>query len=92
MDAWVRLDPLNLSGLSGVRLDFSIIGSTAGAGDRLVVEASSNGTLWNRLWVGLDDGPVQAITGTIATWQLAVADLKAYDGSSVAAHPFPVPQ
>lgn len=79
MDAWVRLDPLNLSGLSGVRLDFSIIGSTAGAGDRLVVEASSNGTLWNRLWVGLDDGPVQAITGTIATWQLAVADLKAYD-------------
>jgi hypothetical protein len=82
MNAWIRLDPLNLSGLNGTRLDFHIIGSTAGSGDRLFVEASTNGTSWTQLWVGLDDGPVQAITGTINTWQLAVADLKAYDGAA----------
>lgn len=82
MDTWARLNPLNLSGLKGTRLDFSIIGNAAGSGDRLFVEASDNGATWNRLWVGLDDGPVQAITGTIHTWQLAVADLKAYDGSA----------
>ena len=82
MDAWVRLDPLNLSGLNGTRLDFHITGNTAGNGDRLFVEASTNGTTWTQLWVGLDDGPVQAITGTINIWQLAVADLKAYDGTA----------
>ena len=82
MDAWARLDPLNLSGLNGTRLDFHIIGNTAGSGDRLFVEASTNGTTWTQLWVGLDNGPVQAITGTINTWQLAVADLKAYDGAA----------
>lgn len=82
MDTWARLNPLNLSGLKGTRLDFTIIGNTAGSGDRLFVEVSANGTTWNRLWVGLDDGPVQAITGTIHTWQLAVADLKAYDGAA----------
>ena len=82
MDAWARLDALSLTGISGARLDFSVIGTTAGDADRLVVEASTNGTTWNRLWVGLDDGPVQAITGTIGTWQLAVADLQAYDGAA----------
>jgi subtilisin family serine protease len=82
MDAWARLDPLNLSGLNGTRLDFTIIGNTAGNGDRLIVEASTDGTAWTRLWVGLDDGPVQAISGTINTWQLAIADLKAFDGAA----------
>jgi subtilisin family serine protease len=82
MDAWARLDPINLSGLSGTRLDFSIIGSSAGAGDRLIVEASTDGSTWDQLWIGLDDGPVPAISGSITTWQLAICDLKAYDGSA----------
>jgi subtilisin family serine protease len=80
MDAWVRLDPLDLSEVSGTRLDFKIIGRTVDSGDRLYVESSTNGTTWAPLMVGLDDGPVQAITGTINTMQLAVVDLKAYDG------------
>ncbi|BBO68322.1 hypothetical protein DSCA_22520 [Desulfosarcina alkanivorans] len=82
MDAWARLETLSLAGISGARLDFSVIGSTAGDGDRLVVEASTDGTTWNRLWVGLDDGPAESISGTIGTWQLAVADLQAYDGAA----------
>ena len=49
---------------------------------RLVVEASTDGLVWRQLWIGMDDGPVQEITGTIGTWQLAVADLKAYDGAA----------
>ena len=81
LDAWVSQDPLDLSGASGSRLDFRIFGNTAGAGDRLTVEASSNnGATWTPLWVGLDNGPVQAVTGPIGTSQLAIADLKAYDG------------
>jgi subtilisin family serine protease len=81
LDAWVSLAPLDLSDASGSRLDFWIFGNTAGDGDRLTVEASSNnGATWTPLWVGLDDGPVQAVSGPIGTSQLAVADLKAYDG------------
>ena len=81
MDAWVTLDPLDLSDASGSRLDFRIFGNTAGDGDRLTVEASSNnGATWIQLLVGLDDGPVQAVSGPIGTSQLAICDLKAYDG------------
>jgi subtilisin family serine protease len=80
MNSWARLNPLNLSGFSGTRLDFTIMGRSAGPGDRLYVEASTDGTHWSPLWVGLPDGPVQAITGTLTTWQTATADLKAYDG------------
>ena len=82
MDAWVRLDPLNLSGLSGTRLDFWIIGTTAGPNDRLLLEASTDGSVWSPLWVGFDTGPVATITGTFGTMELAIADLKAYDGES----------
>jgi len=80
MDAWVRLDPLNLSGLGGSRLDFWIIGTTAGPNDRLFLEASTDGSVWDPLWVGLDTGPAAVITGTFGTMELAIADLKAYDG------------
>jgi len=80
MDAWVRLDPLNLSGLSGTRLDFWIIGTTAGPNDRLFLEASTDGSVWSPLWVGFETGPVATITGTLGTMELAIADLKAYDG------------
>ncbi len=82
MDTWARMAPLNLSGHRGTRLDFAIIGNTAGSGDYLLVEASTDGSAWTQLWVGLDDGPVQAISGSITTWQLAVADLKAFDGAA----------
>ena len=82
MNARARLNPIDLSGLRGSRLDFRVIGSSAGSGDRLILEASTDGSTWDPLWVGLDDGPVEAISGTIATWQLAIADLKAYDGSA----------
>lgn len=82
MDSRAGLAPLNLSGHSGTRLDFDIIGSTAGAGDRLVVEASTDGLSWHSLWVGLEEGPVRTISGPLGTWQLAVCDLKAYDGAA----------
>ena len=80
MDTWVRLAPLDLSGLHAARLDFWIIGTTAGADDRLTVEASVDGNDWSPLWIGLDRGATPAISGTIATWQQAIVDLKAYDG------------
>ena len=82
MDAWVRLDPLDLSGFHGTRLDFWIIGTSAGTGDRLFLEASTDGSTWTPLWIGLDNGPVAAVSGTIATMQQAIADLKAYDGEN----------
>ena len=82
MDAWVRLDPRDLSGLSGTRLDFWIIGTSAGPNDRLFLEASTDGSIWSPLWIGLDAGPVATVSGTIATMQLAIADLKAYDGEN----------
>ncbi len=82
MNSWARLAPLDLSGLVGARLEFIIIGTTHGNGDSLYVEASTNGTVWTRLWVGLDDGPTQAITGLIPAYQLAIADLKTYDGAA----------
>ena len=80
MDTWVRLDPLDLSSRSGSRLDFWIIGTTAGAGDHLLVEGSVDGSAWDSLWIGLDSGATPEITGTIATWQQAIVDLKPYDG------------
>ncbi len=81
MDAWARLGPLNLSGLKGTRLDFDIIGTSA-AGDHLVVEASADNIAWEPLWVGLANGPEAMITGALPTWQPAIADLKAYDGTA----------
>ena len=81
MNAWARMGPLDLTGRTGTRLDFSIAGITNDTGDRLYVEASADGSTWEPLWIGLDDGPVAAVTGAIGTWQLGVVDLKAYDGS-----------
>jgi len=81
MDAWARIGPLNLSGLKGARLDFDIVGAAAG-GDTLAVEASTDGTVWEPLLIGMDEGPVAAVTGALPIWQLAIADLKAYDGAA----------
>lgn len=80
MNAWARMEPFDLTGRTGARLDFTITGTTSGSGDRLYVEASTDGSTWDTLWIGLDDGPVAAVTGTIGSSQLAVIDLKAYDG------------
>jgi hypothetical protein len=46
------------------------------------VEASTDGSTWDALWIGLDDGPMAAITGFIGSSQLAIVDLKAYDGKN----------
>jgi hypothetical protein len=48
----------------------------------LILEASTDGSAWDQLWIGLDRGPVEIVSGTIGTWQLAIADLKTYDGSA----------
>lgn len=81
METWIRLGPLDLSGITGSRLDFNITGDTADTGDRLYVEASNDGVAWSRLWMGLADGPTQSITGPKNQWQLVTADLKSYDGT-----------
>jgi len=81
MNAWARIGPLDLTGRAGTRLDFYIVGTTNGNGDRLYVEASTDGSTWDSLWIGLDDGAAVAVNGTIGSLQLAVVDLKAYDGS-----------
>jgi subtilisin family serine protease len=80
MNAWAQTGPLDLTGRRGTRLDFTITGITIDTGDRLYVEASTDGSTWEPLWIGLDDGPVAAVTGSIGNSQLAVVDLKAYDG------------
>lgn len=80
MNAWARMEPLDLTGRAGARLDFTIAGITSGSGDRLYVEVSTDDSTWEPLWIGLDDGPVAAVTGSIGSSQLAVVDLKAYDG------------
>ncbi len=79
INTWVRLGPLDLSGCSGARLDFTVRGTTADSGDRLYVEASHDGADWSPLWLGQPDGPVRAITGSFRDWQLTTADLKPYD-------------
>jgi subtilisin family serine protease len=82
MDAWARLGPLNLSGQKASLLGFNIQGSTADSGDRLMVEASTDGSNWSApLPVNLNDGTVQAISGTLSTWQMGLVDLKAYDNA-----------
>jgi len=81
MNAWARKGPFDLTGRTGTRLDFTITGNTNGSGDRLYVEASTDGSAWDALWVGLPDGPAAAVSGSIGSFQLAIVDLKAYDGS-----------
>ncbi|WP_319524125.1 S8 family serine peptidase [uncultured Desulfosarcina sp.] len=81
MNAWAQMEPMDLTGRTGTRLDFYIAGITNDTGDRLYVEASTDGSTWDALWIGLDNGAVTAVTGNIGSLQLAVVDLKVYDGS-----------
>ena len=82
MDTWaVMATPLDLSGRSGARMDFQVVGATADGGDGLMVEASTDQINWTRLWVGLEgQGLKRSITGSLPTWQWVAVDLGGFDG------------
>lgn len=84
VDTWaVTAEPLNLSGRTGVRMDFQITGISADDGDRLSVEVSSDQSNWAPLRVGLeDDGTTEAISGSLPAWQWATVDLGAFDDTA----------
>ena len=84
VDTWaVTAVPLNLTGRTGVRMDFQITGIGADDGDHLSVEASTDQTDWTRLRVGLEDGgTAETISGSLPAWQWAAVDLGDFDGSA----------